>query len=228
MVRTVTAAGLTRTMWTYLPRNYDPRRAYPTIYLFHGCGDVGRENNNVQMQTASREDAILVRGIAVDRCWNYTPNGPDIAFFDEMVRAVEADYCMDRSRRFAVGYSSGAWLIALLNCSRANVLRGAGTVAGGQPAGATNCTGPFPQIFVHDEGDPSNAIAGSMRVRDRLLRQNMCDAAATPQPNGPAPCVRYPGCSARHPVDWCATTGQGHSRQDAFAAPAFWRFFTAL
>jgi poly(3-hydroxybutyrate) depolymerase len=215
-------AGTMRRWWVRLPDNYDAQRAYPVVFLFHGCGN---ETNNVPMQNVIGDAAILVRGVAVEECWDTQRDTADVAFFDAMVQAVSQSHCVDSSRLFAAGYSSGSWLINLLECVRGDVLRAAGSVAGGTPY-QPECVGTVARIFVHDQNDDENQIAGNIPERDRLLELNMCDTAAQPVAEDPAPCVRYQGCDPEHPVIWCATSGQGHDRQDDLAATAFWGLFT--
>jgi poly(3-hydroxybutyrate) depolymerase len=217
--------GTMRRVWTYLPNNYSSTRPYPTIFLFHGCGT---ETNNVAMQNVVGENAILVRSKAVGECWDTATNSPDIAFFDAQVAAIDAGYCVDTTRRFAVGYSSGSWLINTLECVRGGVLRAAASVAGGSPR-RNSCTGPtLARLFVHDLNDPENAISGSITERDRLLMVNGCNASAAPVPEDPAPCARYQGCMPGYPVIWCETMGQMHGRQDTLASTAAWGLFTEL
>jgi poly(3-hydroxybutyrate) depolymerase len=153
-------------------------------------------------------------------------NSTDIAFFDALVPAFEARYCADTTRRFAVGYSSGSWLINTLECVRGGVLRAAASVAGGSPQ-RNSCTSPsLARLFVHDANDNDNAISGSITERNRLLTANGCNATAAPVPEDPAPCARYQGCMPGLPVIWCETTGQGHARQDTLASTAAWGLFT--
>jgi poly(3-hydroxybutyrate) depolymerase len=218
--------GSNRPYSVRLPTGYDPTRAYPVIVLLHGCSG---GTNNVPMEMSSGADAIVVRGTgsAPDTCWDTDSDGPDVAFFDAMVADVKARFCADEHRFFIVGYSSGSWLANQLTCIRADVLRGAATVAGGESARG-DCGGPVARIFIHDEGDNSNQIGSSEQARDRQLTQNMCDESAAPMPVEPSPCTLYQGCAAGYPVQWCPTTGEGHNRQDNFAAPTFWNFFKAL
>jgi polyhydroxybutyrate depolymerase len=201
-------------------------RAYPVIVLLHGCGG---GTNNVPMEKATGSDAILVRGTgsAADTCWNTSANGPDVAFFDAMVAGVKAGFCADESRFFAVGYSSGSWLVNQLTCIRASVLRGGASVTGGESASG-NCGGPVARIFIHDQDDVTNVISGSVKARDRQLTQNMCDKSAQPMAVDPSPCTLYQGCAAGYPVKWCQTMGEEHNRQDSFAPSTFWNFFKAL
>jgi poly(3-hydroxybutyrate) depolymerase len=208
----------------WLPNNYDPERAYPLVVLLHGCGGI---TNNVPIQNSSGDDAILIRGAAAqsDNCWNTQESGPNDEFFDAMLDTAMEQMCIDSERVFAAGYSSGSWLMGLLNCIRADRLRAVGTVAGGNPIfGTPNCNGNVAAIFIHDQNDPENDISGSESVRDRLLEANGC--SETSVASSPDPCVAYEGCQPDYPIHWCATSGEGHNRQDQFAGPAMWEFFS--
>jgi len=222
----VMSGGANRPYSVMLPSNYDPARAYPVIVLLHGCGG---GTNNVPMEKATGTDAILVRGTgsASGTCWDASANGKDVEFFDAMVADVKARFCADQRRFFVVGYSSGSWLVNQLTCIRADVLRGAATVTGGESASG-KCGGPVARMFIHDTDDMDNVIAGSVKARDRQLTQNACDTSVATAPYDPSPCVSYPGCPAADPVVWCQTSGKMHGRQDSLAPNAFWSFFKAL
>lgn len=219
--------GVGRAWSIRLPENYDPQRAYPLVFMFHGCSNA---TNNVPMERVAGSDAVLVRGTGISSnvCWDFSATGPDVEFFDAMLATVEASLCIDRQRVFSVGYSSGAWLTNTLACVRGEVLRAGGTVSGGNVNGSRTCAGEVARIFIHDVGDETNVIAGSETERDRLLTANRCDAEGVPVPAEPAPCIEYPGCDADHPIVWCATTGQDHGRQDDFAPDAIWQFLARL
>jgi polyhydroxybutyrate depolymerase len=222
----VMTSGANRPYAVRLPTGYEPTRAYPVIMLLHGCSS---GTNNVPMDKVTGSDAILVRGTgsAANTCWDTKANGPDVAFFDAMVADVKTRFCADESRIFAVGYSSGSWLINQLSCIRADVLRGAGTVSGGEAAG-NNCSGAVARIYIHDSDDNDNVVAGSIKARDRQLTQNGCDKAVAPVATDPAPCQAYASCPAAEPITWCQTSGKMHGRQDDFAPGAFWNFFKKL
>lgn len=222
----VMTSGANRPYSVRLPSNYDPTRAYPVIVLLHGCGG---GTNNVPMEKATGSDAILVRGTgsASGTCWDTSPTGKDVAFFDSMVADVKTRFCADESRVFVVGYSSGSWLVNQLTCIRGDVVRAGASVTGGESASG-KCGGPVARIFIHDTTDTTNVISGSEKARDRHLTQNMCDKAAAPVAVDPSPCKLYQGCKAGYPVEWCQTTGNAHGRQDNFAPSTFWNFFKAL
>lgn len=227
VAKTVDVGDATREWFVWLPANYDPDTPYPVVYQFHGCSSsANKENNNPPVQDQSGDAAIHVRGRAVDNCWDNSANGPDVAFFDAMVTSVEATWCADVDRRFATGYSSGAFMTHRLACDRGDVLRGVASIAGG--IGGNNCNGKVAALLIHDLDDMTVNISASESTRDRHLENNGCDTAAATTPTDHPPCVEYAGCDTGYPVVWCQTAGQDHSRQDGLSAPAFWDFLSAL
>lgn len=227
-------AGTSREYYVRLPPMYDLNRAYPLIFVFHGAGGTGM-SNNVPIQQSSGANAIVVGGTALVNAtemrtqWQFnSATSPDVAFFDAMVTEVSALYCVDRSRLFGAGFSSGAWFANLLGCVRGNVLRAYGVVAGGMPGGGRlMCTaGGVAAWFLHDANDTENPIAGNVTSRTRLLTLNGC--AMTTVPDMPSPCVRYEGCRPGYPVVWCETTGAGHAVQGSISGPGMWQFFSSF
>ena len=77
--------------------------------------------------------------------------------FDAMVGAIESRFCADPDRRFATGYSSGAFMSHRLACVRGDVLRGVATIGGGQ--GGRDCSGIVGALLIHDQDD------GTVRIR---------------------------------------------------------------
>lgn len=220
----LTVDGSERRWRAWFPTHYDPARAYPVIFLFHGCGD---ETNNLPLETHAGGDAILVRGLAdgPNGCW-LTASETNSEFFKAMLDAVSEKACADTSSVFAVGYDSGAELVSRLGCYQAYLIDAVATVAGSNALfeGAT-CSGPVAAMMIHDTTDTDQDISESEEVRDRLIEQNFCVTDGFAETTEPPPCVQYSGCG--EPVLWCATTGEAHDRQDAFAAPAIWDFFSS-
>lgn len=213
-----------RNYGVFLPENYDPMRPYPVILLLHGCGG---GTNNVPMENQTGEDAIVIRGTGSDgTCWYTSPSDPDIPYIDAMLEDVQDRFCVDPDSLFAVGYSSGSWVASMLSCIRGDVFRGIATVTGGEPSGIANCMGQVGRMYIHDENDNDNLIAWDEPSRNRMIDTNNCSMNTAPV--DPSPCVEYQGCDPGYPVVWCKTSGQGHSRQDQLAAPAFWNFFQRL
>lgn len=220
--------GKDRQWWVWLPPAYDASKAYPVVFTFHGCGG---PDNFIPMQKTAGNDAIIIRGTGGDNgCWSYPGNGDDVKFFDAMLADAEARLCVDTSRVFSTGYSSGAWFTNTLACARGDKLRGAGSVSGGVVGNRGTCSGEFARIFIHDTDDTTNYFDknGNQAELARIVAQNHCDAATPPVPEDPAPCARYQSCDAGNPVIMCQTMGKKHDRQDTLATTAFWKLFSSL
>jgi polyhydroxybutyrate depolymerase len=228
-----------RQWWIWLPTGYDPAKAYPVVFTFHGCGG---PDNYLPMQKVAGDKAILVRGTGItdDGCWQYGATGDDVKFFDAMLAELEAKRCVDQGRVFTTGYSSGSWLVNTLNCERGDKLRASGSVSGGVAVNTAKCPGSatpanpaqpkeFARIFLHDLDDTTNKFMGAGNDKElaRLIAANHCMPTA-PVPEDPAPCARYQGCDAGMPVIMCHTMGKMHDRQDTLATTAFWKLFSSL
>jgi polyhydroxybutyrate depolymerase len=227
VARSIMVGGMMRDYYVRLPMGYDPNRAYPIVYQFHGCSTAAaRQDNNVPLHNASGTNAIIVRGRAAGNCWEAAVMGPDIPYIDAMIADNERSVCVDTRRRFANGYSSGAFMTHRLGCLRGSLFRGVGSIAGGQSG--SMCTGNVAAMLIHDTGDSTVNVSASISARDNHVMRNGCNAMAARTPVMPMPCESYAGCMPGLPVVWCQTTGQNHGRQDGLAAPAFWNFFNSL
>jgi polyhydroxybutyrate depolymerase len=219
-----------RFFWLRLPNGYDPTRAYPTVFIGPGCGESGAAS--IPIQTVSMDDAIVVGLNGVGNCFNKdAADTPELAYFDTTLAAVEASTCVDTSRVFMAGFSSGAWLTSYLGCVRGNVIRAQASSAGGLPPIPPTCTGPIPAMYVADTDDPDNPPSTVMVALRRVLTANGCGTETEPYDIGvPSPCVQYQGCLPGYPVVWCETSGIGHSDQSGtqISTVGFWHFWTSL
>jgi len=222
------ATSQNRTYWLRLPLAYDPTRAYPIVLVGPGCGESGQAA--IPIEQATDEGAIIVGMNGVDNCFNHTgADTPDLPYFDATLAAIETSTCVDTSRVFVMGFSSGSWLTSYLGCARGDVIRAQGTIAGGLPPLPPACTGPIPAIFVHDTADSSPSDVAAARAR--VLTANGCGTTTQPYDIGvPSPCVQYDGCMPGEPVVYCETMGLGHVDQSStkISTVGFWHFFTSL
>ncbi|HEY0713986.1 MAG TPA: hypothetical protein VGF45_14995 [Polyangia bacterium] len=229
-----------RAYFTRPPAGYDPQKAYPVTFWGHGCGASGAETTPL-MGGPAAQNSIHVFLLAIGGCFSTSKaNSPDIPYFDLALSEIENDFCVDKSKIFVSGYSSGAWLSNLLACQRGDVIRGIGTAAGGLPIDRGTCRGPVAAIMTGDTGDTANPIVnidratnidkGSGAARDRLIMENGCSKETQPwDPMFPG-CVAYQGCKPGYPVVWCQTSGQGHSNgvQGGLSPRGFWKFWSSL
>jgi hypothetical protein len=116
------------------------------------------------------------------------------AYFGALHTAIEANYCVDKSRQFYSGYSSGGWLAQQLGCWFPDVLRAQANVTGGiPPAIRTNAMGandycvkhPIAYFSIHNNPDSSNAFQGSVDGARRVFALNGCTGAFPGGADGP-------------------------------------------
>jgi hypothetical protein len=226
---TYTAKYTNRIYWVRLPESYDPDHAYPTVLLGPGCGASGQAP--IPLQQASKDEAILVGLNGIDNCFNKdaadTPEGP---YFDETLKNVEAELCVDKSRIFVAGFSSGSWLTSYLGCTRAGTIKAQASVAGGLPP-VPACQGAIPAMYVSDTDDNKNSPTTVMMALERVRVANGCSNDTEPYDFGvPSTCVQYKGCKDGYPLVWCLTSGVGHADQSQtqISTIGFWHFWSSL
>jgi hypothetical protein len=169
---TLDVAGTMREYFVYLPKGYDAMRAYPVVYQFHGAGGTGK-SNNVPIEKSSGADAIVVGGTALVSTtenrtqWQFTSaSSPDLAFFDALVTKINESYCVDTTRLFATGFSSGSWMNNLLGCLRPKVLRAYGNVSGGMAINTNRAARPTASLPASSM-TPTTPRTSSPAVRKR-------------------------------------------------------------
>lgn len=230
---TLTIAGAERDYILVLPAGYEPDKAYPLVFAWHGRGsNAAQARLYFQVEEAAAGQAIFVypNGLPLadmmnQTGWDLDPNNEDFAFFDAMLAAVEARLCVDRDRIFSTGHSFGGYMSNQLGCARGDVLRAIGEVAGGGPFSA--CTGQVAAWLAHGTLDEIVPYSQGEDSRDHWTAANNCEAQADPV--DPAPCTAFAGCDDGHPVIWCShdlAELAGHT-WPSWAGAAIWGFFAA-
>jgi polyhydroxybutyrate depolymerase len=228
---TVTAAGRERTYLVEPPYALAAGAAAPLIFVFHGRGASGTQAyERLGMPAAVAGRAVIAFPDAqpvVDYdgriAWDLRRDGPDLAFFDEMLAKLGEEYCIDLGRVFATGHSAGGWMTNRLGFTRTSRLRGIAPVAGAISPG--NCGAhPLAAMIIHGWDDVA------IRFAEGKAAEHMWSTAAgcrgTTHGVAGWPCVAHDGCAAAAPVLLCP-----HDRAHAwppFAAPAIWAFFDGL
>jgi poly(3-hydroxybutyrate) depolymerase len=228
----VTVAGKERRYLVQLPAHYDPTRSYPVLFGLHGAGGNGESfASYFPLAPLWRDKAILVFPSALfyeldnRTTWRF-PTDENLAFFDAMVAELSANLCVDRSRIFASGFSSGGFFSNTLGCRRGDVVRAIVPVAGGDRDFNDLCVGHAAVMVISsplDTSDPTGGPAGishherGLRARDYFRERNGCmEATETVLSGG---CVQYQGCLAGSEVVYCEH-GAGHGWPSSLHAPA--------
>ena len=248
---TITSGGMSRRYILRYPSNYDNTHPYRLVLAYHwNTGSASQvfdcNTESIRCYTTqspfyglwnlSNNTTIFVAPDGLNAGWANS-NGQDVTFTDDILTQVQNDLCIDRSRIFANGFSYGAGMSFALACARPDVFRAVGIYAGGQLSGCSGGNAPVAYYATHGLDDGVLNISGGRTMRDRFVSNNGCTAMMPPEPannSGSHICTSYQGCSAGHPVRWCAFDGSnGHdpSPKDPGQSMTWnpeeaWRFFT--
>ncbi len=203
--------GRERSLISFVPGSYDTDRPHSLVVAFHG-----RTNSNAQVRNymdleRHARDTIIVypAGVGVSTGgYSWSDAGDradtlrDYALFDMIVDSFGDSFCIDLNRVFVVGHSLGAWFANSLACARADVVRGAATLAGGISAG--DCPQEVAAMVLHNPNDHLVPFRDGELARDAFLRNNRLEGTvATPVP-GPFSCAAHQLLpDDRNPVVWC-------------------------
>lgn len=99
-----------------IPSTYDPNRAYPLIFRWHGWGGDGL-SGGLGIEYFAENNAIVVGADGLNHGWNTDTASVDLRFFDLMLETIENKYCIDRDRVFTM---ASVWGDILLTCLLVN------------------------------------------------------------------------------------------------------------
>lgn len=242
---TMTVNGKQRQYIMMLPDRYDKNQPYRLIFTWHPRG--GSATKIVQgedinhggalpyygLPPLSNNSAIFVVPNGLNNGWANS-GGEDITFFDQMVKAVEADLCVDTTLRFSTGFSYGAAMSFAIACARPQIIRAVAILSGGQLSGCSGGTDPVPYYAQHGTSDSVLNVSGGRAMRDRFVKNNGCDPVSPePMPSGGKSVKTvYKGCKAGYPVTWVIHKGDHNpSEVDSGSSTPFaphntWEFFS--
>ena len=231
--RTLSYAGFDGLYLVSLPASYDPNQRYPLGFAFHGSnrnhGDC-RAQDCAGFQSAFGEEAVLVYlqslrepNSAVEGGWD-DAREDNVGFFEAVLEIARSEYCIDESRVFVAGASSGASFANLLACRFGDRLLATAPVSGALPE-SENCRGTPSAIVLHGIDDSHVPPAEGEAARDFFVARNGCSEVTEPELAAmhadirakrdaeptveDAACVEYQGCAAGS-VRWCEHSYGGY------------------
>jgi polyhydroxybutyrate depolymerase len=217
--RSIVAGGRERRYLVDVPAG-DASARLPVVLSFHGIGGSPgdlREVTGVGVEAHARGflavhpagGTVWLRG-RMGPGWQIRPeDNRDVALVEAILDQMEALYCIDRTRVFAMGFSNGAHLAHVLACKLPRRIAAIGAVGGGlrEMAGACGPAHPVPVVIVHGGAD---SIVGVEEGRDAAafwVERNSC-STRTEEDDG---CVRHAGCAGGAEVLYCEVPGLGHA-----------------
>jgi polyhydroxybutyrate depolymerase len=226
-VHQLMVGAMNRKFFLRLPSGYDGKKAWPVVFAFHGAGNKSAAwfDTNTDLKAQLEEKAVLLfpEGPAKpdgSLSWVYL-SPENVLFADAMVDWLKKTLCIDPSRLFATGQSSGGYMAMTLGCQRGTVFRAVGTSSGGILEPGT-CTGNPHVLMRTGRGDSASTQESVVKTRDFWTMHKGC-SAEPPKAIEPAPCVSYAGCGGATVV-WCQDGGP-HA-WPGFATKAMWNLFS--
>jgi poly(3-hydroxybutyrate) depolymerase len=238
----------TRTFLVQVPADYQSTstKSYPLVFVFHGAGGSSAQSYSWGLQNVSgaSENGIFVfpEGIAYQNYgigWDDTRNGYDIPFFDNMVKDIEAYYCVDTTRVFVAGFSWGGDFVTSLVCNRSSVIRAAAANSTTDEYNtasnyATYQNGPCSKAtppavrFEHAVGGDSAYPAPLFSTTSKLFQYvNSCSATSTAvSKTSVESCGSYNSCSKEY-LECSFNASIGHTLPPGWAANV-WAFFSTF
>jgi len=203
----IMSGGKSRQYYLRWPSNYDRTHAYRLILGFHGAGGKGTDvaPGFFGLFELSNNTTIFIAPDASGGTWSAAT---DTTFVDDILKAVEADLCIDTTRVELEGFSQGAAMAWTLTCSRPKVFR---AVVGHSGGGLTNPTACQPVPYLGSLGLSDIGGNSQKTQTDQFAKWNGCTIETLPTaPTGGHICTNYKGCPAGYPVRWCSYDG-GHT-----------------
>lgn len=220
------------------PSSYDGKQPFPLLLGFHAAGNPIDQIEN--LTKGSDFETRYVRAFPKSKgsAWDYNT---DIAKVRAMYEDLMANYCIDTSRVFATGHSSGAQLIVqiLTPAHKADAdllkLKAVAPVAASRYGTVSRA---IPVLYIQGANDNVRNSDGADVVKE-FTTANACTASVKPLA-GPtcmssgktvkAGCVQYDGCKV--PTAWCSHDDPAYSNTNhgwpCFATKAMLDFFSGL
>ena len=199
---TLTSGGTSRQYYLRWPPSYDNSRAYRLILSLHGATGKGTDvaPGFWGLYDLSNGSTIFIAPDASGGLWSAAS---DTTFVDDILKAVEADLCIDTTRVELEGFSQGAAMSWTLACSRPGVFRAVVGHSGGGVANPTTCQ---PVAYFGSGGLQENVTQTTQT--DQFAKWDGCTIETFAKaPTGGHACYDYTDCSAGHPVRWCPYDG---------------------
>jgi polyhydroxybutyrate depolymerase len=127
----ITVGPQQRTYRLGVPSSYNENIPAPVVMNLHGSGSnaaAATLYTDMPMQ-AAKKGFITVTPGALGGNWQISGTGTDDAFLMGLLDYVESSYCVNLNSVYAVGFSLGAWKVAITACTHPDRFASIGLVA---------------------------------------------------------------------------------------------------
>ena len=234
--------GTQRDYEVLIPPSYTPSTPLALTFVYHEAGGTSASAKALGLQNAPGAGAASIfvypQGVPYLNAgvgWNDSCTGYDMPFFDNMLAAVTASYCVDEQRVFAGGFSWGCDHVTALACCRGSKLRAIAAASCSdnfsEPARYQSYLNPScsaatpPAVRFTHAVSADNAYPSPLFATTSALFRSWNGCSASSSATSPSPCRAFDGC--RSPLVECAYPGLGHALSSGYGAET-WSFFSTL
>ncbi len=162
-----------------VPKGVDLDKPAPLVFAFHGMGIDSKDfmpKYTKLDDLATDKKFILVYPEADGRAWGLAPEKVtnDLAFFDELLKTLQAKYKIDPDRIYVLGMSNGGYFAHLVGKERSKTVAavvGHSTALGLQTLGGIKADRKFPVMIVHGDKDNILPVAWARENRDKYKKE---------------------------------------------------------
>jgi poly(3-hydroxybutyrate) depolymerase len=204
------------------PVAYDGRTPMPLLIALHAAGNPYTQLEGLSNGTRLETNFVRAFPKSAGSAWVYAT---DAAKITSVYADLLANYCIDTSRVFATGHSSGAQMVVQLLCATGGETR---FKAVAPVAASRYCTQvmPIPVMYIQGMMDAMRGNANGMDVVQVFTTSNSCGATSAAYSSVPTctsafdrmtvtpGCVSYQGCG--QPTVWCSHNDHGYNATDGF------------
>ncbi len=221
------------------PESYDGSKPMPMLLGLHANGNPITQIQNLTNNSPLATDYVRVFPKSAGSGWVYNT---DIQRINTAFNDVLDKYCVDTSRVFVTGHSSGAQMAVQMLCQGDDRFAGAAPVAASKYC---NSLDPIPTMYIQGIQDAQRGGSNGKDVVDVFAAGNSCSSSTMPFPEVTSctssfnqksvtpGCVEYQGCD--QPLIWCSHNDEGYNNTDGhyhgwpcFASKAMADFFSSL
>jgi poly(3-hydroxybutyrate) depolymerase len=218
------------------PAAYDGKTPMPLLLGLHAAGNPNTQLQNLTKGSKLETEFVRIFPKSAGSAWVYDT---DVAKLNGVLDEVLSTYCVDTSRMFATGHSSGAQMVVQMLCKGEKRFKAVAPVAASKYCSSF---APVPALYIQGMMDAQRGGGNGMDVVTMFTTSNGCSTQTMAKPDvqpctstfdhmqvTPG-CVTYQGCKAS--TIWCSHNDNGYNNSDGrqhgwpcFASAAIAEFF---
>lgn len=228
--------GRMRSAVVNVPAGYDGRSAVPLVLALHGFLDSGggfAAYDGLEAEGA-RRGIVVVHPDGLNNSWNAgaccgqsaIDSVDDVGFLRSLLDRVATNWCIDRARVYATGFSNGGAMSHRLGCELSDRIAAIAPVSGTLGLNACHPERPVPVFHTHGDADiivlyNGGGLSGLQSVASTMSTWRTVDmcpsASATTRTVGSARCETWNPCAGGVETTLCTIGGGPH----VWPAPGF-------